>query len=772
MIAKVVVNISSSNIDQFFDYIIPNDYLSFLKIGSRVIVPFGNGDKTIMGFVLDIVQESNNNNLKEISTVVDYEPILSKKDIELAIYIKNDTVCPLIRILNLMIPDALQLKSEKYLTVVDYSKLDPRLIDLFAKSNKIKYNSQLKSYDYLIAKYVKLGLIKVTYDTKQVTNDKMVKKYLLNPLFAMQNRLSLRSNRQRDFIDNLHDEIALSSKELIDKYDVSASMINSLYKKGFLSEIQEKETRVKIRNIPFEKRIKNSNDELVINLLEKYKIVDKPILFIPNTIKQLFSCILQLVNINVENGKNVVIFVPEILNTYQIDNFIRKETSLSVGVINSTMSYGEILDIYNEIKNDTYSVIVTSSKGALFPFKNIGCYILLNSDSDNYYNDQSPRYDLHKVFDFIAKRDHSKVVRVSFTPTISEYTYALKGYFELVEDVENENIPFVEVVDLKDDLKKGSNSYISTKLIDEIRLSHNNQKKCLLIVNNKSYSSYIYCRNCGETLKCDKCGISLQYHKKNNLFVCPSCGNRRTNENKCPNCQNESLRFGGIGIEQALEELNNIFTNYKIKSLINNDFNSFLDIQEDIYEDNIDILITTSLYASSLMINELGLIALLNVDSVLKASDYDATYRTYNLLSQMGRLCLDKENAKLLVQTYYPQEECLVKYLKGNYHDFIKSEIVIRKILKNEPFYFVNRLIVKGKYETIFKDAQNIKKMMNEHFYEDFYVLGPTYNYVYGGVQLIIKHKIKDISEFYQKIYQKYQSTTTTIIIDKYPKYL
>ena len=773
MIAKVIVNVSSSNTDQYYDYIVPTEFISFAKIGSRVKVPFGNADRIIMGFILELYENTNNNDsLKEIIEVIDYEPVITSNQIEIAKYIKNDAVCPLIRILNLMIPDGLKLKTKKYLTLLDYQEIDPRLIALFGKNETIEYNSSLKEYDYLIAKYVKYNKIKISYDSKQVTKEKYVNKYMLNPGFTYQNFSQLRSLRQREFLENLHNEIALTANELVDKYEVSLSMINSLYKKGYLSKIEEIETRIKQRNIPFEKRIKASKDDLIIKLLERVNNYVKPILFIPINFKQQVAAILQIINKNLEQGKNTIIFVPEILNTYKIDNYIRKETGLSVGVINSTMSSGEILDIYNEIINNTYSVIVTSSKGALFPFKNVGSYLLLDSESDNYYNDQSPRYDLHKVFEYSAGLTNSKVIRMSFIPTVLEYTYGLKGHLDIIENIELNKSVNTEIIDLKDELKFGHNSYLSVRLLKLIQINKAKNKRSILIVNNKGYSSYVLCRSCGETIKCPRCSISMQYNKKNEMLICPACANRKPFENKCPICLTNTLKLGGVGIEQVEEELKKELPSLNIVSYVSNNFDDFLNLQEDIYENNVDLLITTSLHAKSIVMENIGLVAIINIDSTLKAADYDATYRAYNLINSMGRIVEANNDSLLVVQTYNPNEQYLKDYLTGNYHDFIKNEVVIRKILKNEPFYFVNRIIVKGKYETIFKDAQAIKQMLSEQYGKEVFIMGPTYNYQFAAVQLIIKHKINNISDFYQIIYQKYQSTSTTILIDKYPKYL
>lgn len=772
MIAKVVVNVPSSNTDQFYDYIIPNEFTDFAKVGSRVKVPFGNGDRVIMGFILEINNFTDNNNLKEIIEVIDYEPVLNSEQIEIAKFIKDDAVCPLIRILNLMIPDALRLKNKKYLTLLDFNKIDPRLMELFIKNETIEYTSSLRQYDNIIAKQIKENIIQVSYDSIQLTKEKYVTKYILNPGFTYQNFSSLRSLRQKEFLERLHNDYAKTANELVEDYDVSVSIIHALAKKGFLDKIQEVEKRIKVRNIPLNKRVRKTKDNLIQTLLEKNDNYQKPILFIPSSISQFHEALIQLINNNIENKKNTVLFVPEILNTYVLQSIIAKETGLSVGLINSNLSSGEILDVYNEIKNDSYSVVITSSKGALFPYTNVGSYIMIDSESDNYFNDQSPRYDLHKVFDYRASISNSKSIRVSFVPTVLEYTYGLKGHLDIVENIEDNKQINNEIIDLKEELKFGNNSHISLKLLKLLQINKAKNKKSILVVNNKSYSSYVICRSCGEIIKCSRCMTSMQYNKKNDMLICPACSNRKPYENKCPTCLKETLKMGGVGIEQVYEELTKELPSLNVATLISNNYDEFLNVQEEILDSNIDVLITTSLFTRSVSIDDLGLIAIINIDSISKMADYDATYRAYSALQYNKKIIQEYQDATLVIQTFNPNDSFLTDYLTGNYHDFIKNEIVNRKILKNEPFYFVNRIIVKGKYETIFKEAQDIKQEIINQYQKEVFIMGPTYNYQYAGVQLIVKHKINNISNFYQILYQKYQSTTTTLLIDKYPKYL
>ena len=773
MIANVIVNVPSSNTDQIYDYIVPEEFETFAKVGSRVKVAFGSGDRYVMGYILQISDKSSyQNELKSIIEVVDYEPVLTKEQIELAKFIRDDAVCPLVRILNMMIPEALRLKSKKYLTIKNYKDVDATLIDLFQNGEMIEYTTSLKSFDNTIAREVKKGNIIVSYDAVQQLSDKLVTKYILNPTYTFKNFSLLRSERQRNFLEDIQNEVALTKDEIIEKYDVSVSIIANLANKGYLSKVKEKVSRVKVRDIPISKRVRNTLDTTIESLLEKFNDYCKPILYIPKNEQQMFESIIQVINQVQKDNQNIVIFTPEILTSYKVENLIRKETGLSVALINSSLSSGEILDYYNEIKNNQYRVIVTTSKGILFPYQSVGAYILLDSESDNYYNDQSPRYDLHKIIEFSASQTNSKVIRTSLVPDIIEYTYGLKNYLEIVEDFDDKKEKTIEVVDLKKELQTGNNSSLSLKLIRLLQINKAKNKTSLLILNNKSYSSYVMCRTCGNIIKCPRCSTTLQYNKKNEQLICPACSYRTPFNNICPICNGKELKLGGIGIEQVEEELKEHLPNLNIVSLLTSNYDTFYSIMND-YEDGIiDILITTDLFSRSIDTKNIGLVGIINLDATSKQADYSATERAYAMLVHGYNKLSDDNDSLMVIQTYNPEDQFVKDFITSDYRGFIKNEIVTRKILKNEPFYYVNRIYVKGKYEEVFKAAQAVKQYLQDYYQNNVFILGPTYNYQQQAVQLIIKHKINDISTVYKKIYEKYQSTTITIIVDKYPKYI
>lgn len=772
MVVKVVINVSSSNVDQEYTYLLPKELETTTKVGARVIVGFGSSNRLVMGYIVDICPDTTyGGSLKEIEQVLDYEPLISAAQIELAKKIRDDTICPLVRIFNLMLPNALIVKTSKYLTLINYQAVDERIARLFSNSDTILYTKTLWPLDSTIAKEVKHNNILVSYEAKPKTKVKTVNKYLINSVFTYANRNTLRSEKQREFLHNIENEIAMTAMELSEKYEIHEGMIQSLWKKGFLDKIEEPVSRIVVRDIPIHKKIRETKNQNITKVLENVESIEKPLLYIPKDEDEQFETIYQVINKYQKNNQNVVVIVPEILTSYRVSHLIRKRTGLSVGLINSKLPMGELLDEFYAIKENKYTIFVTTSIGALFPYQNVGAFILLNVESDNYYPDQSPRYNLKQVMIEYGKSIQAKTILISFIPSILDYTYGLQNYYEIIENINEKNID-IEVVDFKKELRSGNNSPLSHALHQAIMEDVKNKKLTMMIVNNKSYSSYVQCRSCGNTIVCPKCQLSLQYNKKNNVLICPSCSYRVPFHAECEICHGNDFKMGGIGMEKVEEIIRKEYPHLHVKILKESSYDEYYQTMSEIDEGELNILITSSMLFSSLDTDSLGTVALLNLDSVAKAATYDANERAYALLVQAKMKIISLEKGKLIVQTYNPEDAYLKDFLINDYHGFLKHELEIRRILKNEPFYYINRIIVKGKYETIFKEANDIKKNLQNMLGNHIFVIGPTYNYQYQGVQIMIKHRLNDIGRFYKIIYEKYQTTSTTVIVDRYPKYI
>lgn len=773
MFASIVVNVTSSNVDQLYEYYVPNDIAPYIQVGSRVNVEFGDANRLVMGYVLDVYEEKRfEGETKAISELLDLKPVITPLQLELAKYLKDDTICPLIRILNMMVPSALQLKTYKYLVVKDSSRIDADLIELFAGETVIEVNSKLNGYSNKIQREIKNGTIEISYETKQTVKYRYVAKYVVNYDNYFKYKDTIKNPLKLDFLEQYKDSVILTENEILDRYEISVFMLKDLVKKGFLEIKKERQLRIKEHNVSTSDVFEPLNSQKVKDTVDKiFAQKDIPNLYIPSSVVEKDEVMLSLINEQLSEEKNVVVLCADILSSVKYASLIRKRLGISVACINSVISSGEYLDYYTEILNNNYKVIVTTPKGAFLPYQNVGLYFMMDEESDNYYNDQSPRYDLKKVLYFLSYHTKTKFVMESITPAVSDYCFALKGIYKIVDNSNVEKSPNVEVINMIDELKKGNNTYLSAKLKNALKTTKEKGLQSLLIVNNKSYSNYCLCPSCGDVPKCPHCEISLSYNEKRQMLVCPACGYRTDFLNRCVVCGNTNIRFGGVGIESVNELVSNAYPNYKILNIIdNNNFDEFSNQMSLIEDQNVDVIITTETYAKSIVNTYIGLVGIINFDSVLKTPSYDAESRAYNLLVYSNEH-LQNQNGKLYVQTTMVNAPSLEHFITGDFSSFMKTEIINRKTMHNEPFYHINRIIVKTSYEEMFKVANNIKQVLKE-LCNRLFIIGPTYSKQYGGCVIIIKHNYSKINDVYKAIYERYQSTNIKVIFDKYPKKL
>ena len=455
MFASVVINVASSNVDQMYEYAVPSDLAPYIKVGARVNVEFGVGNRLVMGYVLDVYDERKfKGENKVISELLDLKPIITPLQLKLAEYLKEDTVCPLIRILNLMIPDALKLKTYKYLNIKDSTKLDATLVEVFNGQEIVEVNSKLDGYHYKIMKEVEKGNIEITYETKQTVRYKYINKYSVNLNNYYNYRDTIRNPLKKEFLDKYKDSVILSENEILDNYEISVYMLKDLIKKGFLDTKKERTLRIKKHDFSLDNELEFQNPKIVSFTKEKFlKDNSIPYLYIPSSNLEKDEVMLSMINEMLVNGKNTVILCADILSSVKYASLIRKSLKVNVACINSRISSGEYLDYYTEVLNNNYQVIVTTPKGAFLPYQNVGMYFMMDEESDNYYNDQSPRYDLHKAMHFLSFETKSLFIMESISPDVKDYCYALKGVYKIVDNSNVSSNTLVEVVNMTDELR-------------------------------------------------------------------------------------------------------------------------------------------------------------------------------------------------------------------------------------------------------------------------------------------------------------------------------
>ena len=386
--------------------------------------------------------------------------------------------------------------------------------------------------------------------------------------------------------------------------------------------------------------------------------------------------------------------VPEISLTPQtVDRFIGRFGQDNIAVLHSKLSVGERYDQWYKIKSGKAKIVIGARSALFAPVNDLGIIIIDEEHDSSYKSEMSPRYNVKDVARYLGKKYDIPIVYGSATPDMDTYYRALKGDIELLEltkRANNSKLPNVEIVDLKQELVNGNRSMISMKLYDEITKNLQDKKQTILFLNRRGYSTFIMCRDCGYTAKCKNCNITMTYHLKQNRLKCHYCGYECSAITTCPDCKSNNIRYFGTGTQKLEAEINKMFPS---ASTIRMDVdtvtkkNSHEEILNKFKNENIDILIGTQMVVKGHHFPNVTLVGVIAADTNLNLDDYRASEKTFQILTQVaGRAGREKDEGRVIIQTYNPDNFSIEFSKKQDYKLFYELESKLRKQLKYPPF--------------------------------------------------------------------------------------
>ena len=641
MIAEIVINRSAKRLNRTFDYSVPKELEKLVSIGSTVLVPFGKSSNLEEGYVVGIKNSSG----YEVKDIVEIKHNLSIKQMQLAKWMSKRYFCNL-------------------------SDCIKQMLTPGTKNKNIEKNIQDKK-------------INVVYLKKEV-DDEIEK---------------LKSEKQKKILQFLKTNEGCTIPEIEMFTGCSRAIVKTLEKNGYVKILEKKVERNPILN-------KN------INKTEKLKLTDEQ----QNAYDEISKCInqqqyerfllygvtgsgktevyLQLIEKTLKHNKTAIVLVPEISLTPQmINRFISRFNQEEIAVLHSKLSVGERYDEWNKIKEGKAKIIIGARSAVFAPTENIGIIIIDEEHDSSYKSEAVPKYDTKEIAKKIAQENKCPLVLGSATPDLVTYYKAQKGrikLLELTQRANNSKLPKVEVIDLKMELASGNRSMLSNALQQAIEENLKEKRQTILFLNRRGYSTFIMCRECGYTVKCKNCDISMTYHKTENKLKCHYCGHEEKVVTICPECHSTKIRYFGTGTQKLEAEINKMFPQ---ASTIRMDVdtvtkkNSHEEILDNFKNKNIDILIGTQMIVKGHHFPNVTLVGVIAADSSLNIDDYRANERTFQLLTQVaGRAGRERLDGKVIIQTYNPENFSIVCAQKQNYEMFYNTEIALRKQLKYPPF--------------------------------------------------------------------------------------
>ena len=325
-----------------------------------------------------------------------------------------------------------------------------------------------------------------------------------------------------------------------------------------------------------------------------------------------------------------------------VDRFIARCGEEKIALWHSKLSVGERYDEWKRIERKEAKIVIGARSAIFAPVQDLGIIIIDEEHDTSYKSDMTPKYNAKEIAYYLAKQNKIPLVLGSATPNVETY-YKMQnsnGLITLKNRANNSKLPKVEVIDMKKELAFGNKSMLSLKLHEMIEQNIKNKKQTILFLNRRGYSTFVMCRDCGYTATCNKCNITLTYHRKENKLKCHYCGYERPNFTECPECKSHNIRYFGTGTQKLEEQINKIFPEAKtIRMDIDtvSRKNSYEDILNKFKNENIDILIGTQMVVKGHHFPNVTLVGVIAADSSMYMSDFRSNERTFQLLTQVAR---------------------------------------------------------------------------------------------------------------------------------------
>ncbi len=704
MYADIIVDISHEQLDRTFQYAVPEEMEQDIDVGVLVNVPFGRGNRTITGYVIELSNEPklDIDKIKYIDSIVPDKVKAVSRMIKLAAWLKHNYGSTMNQALKTVIPvkEKVKHKEKKSVRLVIDKHEAQSYIELFVKKNA---KARLRLLQALMQ--------------EQVIDCAIVK----------------------------------------EKLNITMQTVNTLVKLGIAD--------IEVENI-YRNPIKNTDDSekrLTLNPEQKH-VVDTFIKDYDNGNRHTYLihgvtgsgktlCYLDMIEHVVSHKKQVIMLIPEIALTFQTVQRFYRRFGDRVSIINSRMSKGERYDQFLRAMRGEIDIMIGPRSALFTPFSDIGLIVIDEEHESAYNSEQSPRYHAKETAIYIAKEHKASVILGSATPSVETYYHALTGeykLFTLSHRALGNELPKVYVEDLREELKSGNRSILSRRLKALIEDRLNNNKQVMLFLNKRGYAGFISCRSCGHVMKCPHCDISLTFHK-NGKLVCHYCGYEQPSVNLCPKCGSRYISGFRAGTQQVEEVIKKTYPAARTLRM-DMDTTTGKEGHEKILSafanHEADILVGTQMIVKGHDFPDVTLVGVLAADMSLYSGSYMAAERTFQLLTQAaGRAGRGDTPGEVVIQTYTPDNYSIKTAQAQDYNAFYEEEIAYRRLMEYPPISNMLKVSIASKNEKILDAAADYIKNNHNRFH------GNEIN-VYDPVNAGI-YKINDI--YTKLIYAKAQ---------------
>ena len=773
MIAKIAVSAATFAIDKPYSYRIPEGVE--VVPGMRVQVPFGRANRHTEGVVLSVEPDSGET-LKSIDCCLDDQPLLTERMLRLAAFMRERYFCTFYDAIRVMLPAALGFTArnmisltedrswqEKTLRQADAAKVLQILSDLGGETEETLLRRMIEDESALEAALTYLLRKKWVCSQRDFTSKATERSEQIATLASsVEEAMEYAAHRpksaamQKSVLELLCGLGTVSVKELCYYTGAKQATVKRLADLGYIT--LSRRTVLRCRQIKPAKidgpLLLNSEQESAYRGLASQMVRENPGTALLHGVTGSGKTVvyLQLIRTALDAGKSAVLLVPEIALTPQLLSVMAGHFGDRVAVLHSSLPAGERQDQWKRIQSGEATVIVGTRSAVFAPTKNLGLIILDEEQEASYRSENAPRYCAREIALWRGVKERALVLLGSATPSIETMYHAKAGdytLYTLKNRYNGTNLPSVQIVDMREELKAGNDTGFSIDLREAIMANRNEGKQTILFLNRRGNSRALVCVDCRKAPECPRCSARLTYHSANERLMCHYCGHSQPVPRRCPNCDGALKRIGS-GTQKAQEQLHQLFPEMEIARMDTdtvNAVNTHEKILEHFASDHVPVLIGTQMVAKGLNLLDVTLVGALDADLSLYASTYRAAETTFNMLTQViGRAGRGDTPGQAMIQTLVPEHAVLQLAAKQDYDGFYDLEIRLRKVQNAPPFADILEITFTGQEETAvlrgaakFRDSLNACLRMPEYTSEICTVLGPApcivpkinYNYRY-----------------------------------------
>jgi primosomal protein N' (replication factor Y) len=751
-----------------FTYSLPKSFANLVQVGCRIIVPFGT-TKFYSAIVVRLHDTIPSYTTKDAMELLDSSPIVTNTQIKLWEWIADYYLCTIGDVYKAALPSGMKLESEskviynqEFIADDTLTPSEEKIIQAMEDESvqslsSLQKKTGIKNILPVIKRLLEKEAIRIKEEIKRTYKPRFMTYVRITDDFFNESQLNetlsqlKRSAKQTELLmqyislSGVSAALALQNKqllrettrqELMEGAACTPSILKALCQKGILELYQKPVGRIAQQYLPTDlimHPLSADQERAKEQILVDWKNKDVCLLH-GVTSSGKTEVYIHLIKKIIEEGKQVLFMLPEIVLTAQLTDRLKRVFGDRLGVYHSRYPDAERVEVYQKMLSDSpYDIIVGVRSSIFLPFRNLGLIIIDEEHETSFkQQDPAPRYQARNVALMMAKTAKAKTLLGSATPSLESYYNAKTGKYGLVQlhkRYGNVQLPQIEVVNMREMArKKMMVGPFTPQLVERIRQALQENKQVILFQNRRGYAPMMECKTCGWTPRCQKCDVSLTLHRNMRQLTCHYCGTSYPIPQKCPNCEEQQLMGRGYGTERIEDCLQEIFPTARIARMDLDTTRSrqhYEQIISDFQHFKTDILVGTQMVTKGLDFERVSVVGILNASTMLNQPDFRSYEHAFQMMEQVaGRAGRKDEQGYVVLQTQDVEASAIKQVVQHDYSAMYEEQMQERSLFRYPPYCRIIYVYMKHRDERVLENlSRDYANLLKQIFGQR--ILGP-----------------------------------------------